>query len=328
MDAKQDVWRAIPALMGDGNGTIEVPNQQNMVYIRVGDGDLGQAFNNRCQLRDNLAVYVGYDPITDPDRRIFQVLSVRMADYAGAGNVTVPNVGPHHTTHEFGGGDDVYIEWRRLMGLRVGRPAAFVVTVDPGYIYRAGWIAIPSTNVNLTATHTALVGVQAQYVLISLSSTGVVTATAGTVVLSPALLTIADVPTPPAGHIPLAAVRLYKMQTAIGDTPAAPDIIDLRFPTYGTTSTALYFTAVTKVADYVATISDNVIVCNRATAMTITLPVATASGKILWIKSIGVGAVTVDGNGGDTIDGSATQTLNQWDAIAICDYAANAWVVI
>lgn len=238
MNAKQDVLRAIPALMGDGNGTVEVPGQPGFVYIRVGDGDLGQAFNNRCPLADNLAIYVGYDPITDPDRRIFQVLSVRMADYAAGGNQNIyPNVANHHAMHEYGGGDDVYLSWRRLMGLRVGRPAAFVVTVDSGYLYHTGaWAEIAATTVDLTAEHTALVGVQAQYTLISLSSAGVVTHTNGTPVISPATLTIADCPTPPAGHIPLAAVRLYKMQTAIGDVPTAPDIVDLRFPTYNTMS--------------------------------------------------------------------------------------------
>ena len=87
--AKQDVSDSIPALMGDGAGTIDVPNQPGYVYIRVGDGDLGQAFNNRVSRADDLAIDVGYDPITDPARRIFQVLNVRMADYAGAGNPTI-----------------------------------------------------------------------------------------------------------------------------------------------------------------------------------------------------------------------------------------------
>lgn len=234
---KQDVTRAISALMGDGNGTVEIPGQPGYVYIRVCDGDLGQAFNNRCPLADNLAIYVGYDPITDPDRRIFQVLSVRMADYAGGGSTPYANVAAHHASHEYGGGDDVYLSWRRLMGLRVGRPALFVVTVDGGYIYYSGsWQEITATNVDLTAEHTALVGVQAQYTLISLSSVGVVTHTNGTPVGSPAALTIADCPAPPAGHIPLAAVRLYKTQTAIGDIPTAPDIIDLRYPTFNTMS--------------------------------------------------------------------------------------------
>lgn len=229
MDAKQDVWRAIPALMGDGDGTIEVPNQPGYVYIRIGDGDLGQAFNNRCPLRDNLAIYVGYDPVTDPERRIFQVLSVRMSDYANAGNTPIANVPPHHTYHEFGGGDDVYIDWRRLLGFRVGRPAGFVVTVDQGVMMRAGaWTAIVSQTVNLAASQPGGIN-NARYVLVSLDSAGVVTTSNGAIV-SAAALTISNCPAPAAGEIPLAAVRLYSTQTQISDVPGTPDIVDLRFP--------------------------------------------------------------------------------------------------
>lgn len=310
MATKQDVWRAIPALLGDGNGTVEVAGQPGYVYIRVGDGDLGQAFNNRCQLRDNLAVYVGYDPITDPDRRIFQVLTVRMADYAEAGYTPVPNVGPHNTTHYFGGGDDVYVEWRRLMGLRVGRPVAFVVTVDPGIFYSAGaWTEIPSTTVDLTATHAALVGVQAQYVLISLSPAGVVTATVGAAVASIVLLTMADCPSPPAGHIPLAAVRLYKVQTSIDDVPASPDIVDLRFPTYGvmaSAATLLYPTTRVTASPYAVLSTDEIIyVDTDGGAITVNLP-AGVDGKHYKVINCGSSGndITLDPNGAEQIYGS------------------------
>lgn len=238
LDAKQDVSRSIPALMGDGNGNIDVDpvNQPGQVLIRVGDGDLGQAFNNRVPRADNLAIDVGYDPITDPDRRIFQVLSVRMADYAGGGNAPYPNLPNHHLSHEFGGGDDIYVSWRRLMGFRVGRPAGFVVTIDAGNIIRAGaWLAVIAQTLDLTASKPAS-STQARYVLISLNAAGTAIATAGALVAI-ALLDISDCPIPAAGNIPLAAVRLYGTQTAIGDTPTAPDIVDLRFPQANPTTT-------------------------------------------------------------------------------------------
>ncbi len=238
LEAKQDVSDSIPALMGDGNGNIDVDvvNQPGQVFIRVGDGDLGQAFNNRVPRADNLAIDVGYDPITDPQRRIFQVLNVRMADYAGAGNTPFPNVGPHHETHEYGGGDDTYISWRRLMGFRVGRPAGFVVTIDQGNIIRAGaWLAVLSQTIDLTASKPAL-STQARYVLITLDSAGVASSTDGALVAVGAL-DISDCPVPADGEIPLAAVRLYGTQSSIGDVPTAPDIIDLRFPQASSTGT-------------------------------------------------------------------------------------------
>ena len=74
--------------------------------------------------------------------------------------------------------------------------------------------------------------------------------------------------------------------------------------------------------------NDCVIVCNKATAMTVNLQAASGSGRFLVIANIGAGLVTVDGNSSDTIDGSLTQTLNQYDTVQIVDYAANNWKII
>ena len=84
----------------------------------------------------------------------------------------------------------------------------------------------------------------------------------------------------------------------------------------------------TKTDSYVITSADETVICNKGSAMTITLPAATGSGITYSIKNIGAGDVTVDGNSSDTIDGDTTQTLYQWDGIRIADYAANKWVVI
>jgi len=84
---------------------------------------------------------------------------------------------------------------------------------------------------------------------------------------------------------------------------------------------------VTKTDNYTATVNDEVIVCNKTTAMTITLPVASGSGQTYEIKNINTGVVTVS-KSGDTIDGETSQTLNQWDCMVVCDYAANGWVIL
>jgi hypothetical protein len=98
---------------------------------------------------------------------------------------------------------------------------------------------------------------------------------------------------------------------------------------FGThTTTGRRRAVVTKTADYTAAATDEVIVCDKATAMTITLPAATGTGQWFAIGSIGAGAVTVDGSGADVIDGSATQVIYQYDTIQIVDYAAGAWKVI
>ena len=84
----------------------------------------------------------------------------------------------------------------------------------------------------------------------------------------------------------------------------------------------------TKTADYVITNADEVIVCNKTTAILITLPAATGSGKRVTIKNIGVGLATVDANSSETIDGETTQTLSQDDSIQVVDYAANKWAIL
>ena len=84
----------------------------------------------------------------------------------------------------------------------------------------------------------------------------------------------------------------------------------------------------TETANYVATDNDSVIVCNKATAMTVTLSAATGRGKWYAIASIGAGIVTVDGAGSDTISGTANIALNQYDTAQIVDYASGKWIVI
>ena len=74
--------------------------------------------------------------------------------------------------------------------------------------------------------------------------------------------------------------------------------------------------------------SDAVIICDRGTAMTVNLLAATGSGRVRYIKSIGLGVVTVDAADAETIDGQTTQALHQWDDLAIVDYAAGVWAIL
>ncbi len=72
---------------------------------------------------------------------------------------------------------------------------------------------------------------------------------------------------------------------------------------------------------------DEGIIGNAAGDITITLPAAaTMTNRVLLIKNINTGTVTVDANGAETIDGDATQTLDQYDNIMLfCNGAA--WFV-
>ena len=74
--------------------------------------------------------------------------------------------------------------------------------------------------------------------------------------------------------------------------------------------------------------TDGLIVCNKATAMTVTLLAATGSNRVRQIASINDGAVTVDANGAETINGETTQVLGNGDCMDIRDYATGKWVII
>jgi hypothetical protein len=85
---------------------------------------------------------------------------------------------------------------------------------------------------------------------------------------------------------------------------------------------------ITTVIDtYTVLVSDETIVGNKATDFTINLPTAVV-GQIFTINNIGVGVITVDGAGGDIIDGVTTKTLNQFEKIKIQCISANTWVII
>lgn len=88
----------------------------------------------------------------------------------------------------------------------------------------------------------------------------------------------------------------------------------------------------TKSGTYTANLLDEVLLCDASGgAFTVTLPSAfTCAGKKFIIKKIdgSANAVTVDGSGIETIDGSLTQVLSsQWDVIEIVCNGAD-WFII
>lgn len=81
----------------------------------------------------------------------------------------------------------------------------------------------------------------------------------------------------------------------------------------------------------IALTEDAVLATGGAGGITLTLPTAVGiSGAVFDIVKVdaGVGAVTVDGNGAETINGAATYLLpNQWDSVTVMSDGTN-WVVL
>lgn len=86
---------------------------------------------------------------------------------------------------------------------------------------------------------------------------------------------------------------------------------------------------------YSASTLDSTILCDAtAGAFTVTLPPAgglpTNKGLVLRIKKIdsSVNAVTVDGSGAETIEGSASVSLSaQWDGVLL-QSTGSAWIIL
>lgn len=78
---------------------------------------------------------------------------------------------------------------------------------------------------------------------------------------------------------------------------------------------------------YTILTTDSIVVCDKPTPFTVTLPAAVV-GRVFNIKNIGAGAVTLEGDGADTIDGVANQSILQWDSFTVHCYIANKWGII
>jgi len=116
---------------------------------------------------------------------------------------------------------------------------------------------------------------------------------------------------------------------------AAPDVTSLGTLTSVVVSglsslTSIAGAIVSKTGTYTATPSDHTILCGAGNeTFTVTLPLATGvSGIIYNIKNLGTGTITVDGDGGETIDGSITAVIStQYASITLhCD--GSNWHII
>ncbi len=87
---------------------------------------------------------------------------------------------------------------------------------------------------------------------------------------------------------------------------------------------------ITLTGNYIATNSSSYILCDTASvAITVTLPLASsAEGFVLTVKNIdGANNVTVQAQGAETIDGSATDTLANLSAAGYLSDGSNWFVV-
>ena len=117
-----------------------------------------------------------------------------------------------------------------------------------------------------------------------------------------------------------------------GDAPTATrGVLWLDTSATGSAGTGL-LTTTTITANATLTTSHTVVLCDASSGpIAVTLPVAGSnSNRRYFIKKIdGSGnAVTVDGNGAETIDGSTTQIItSQYDCIEIVCNGTEWWII-
>ena len=233
------VLPCFPALLGDGRGNVQVGSQPGFVWVRLGaEGEDGitMAWNQTVQERDGLAIKVGYK---SEQPTLFQVICQREV-YAGTGEGRIAQIGPHGETHIWGhpaGGNDIVYVWlRQWMPFRVGTKSGFVIEIAPG-IWR-GWEYKSAQEVDLVGYHPS--GFAARYVLVALDFEGDPVVQAGPLVSPPHDLTLATCPVTELTEKPLAAVALYGPQSKIRDSDDQYDIVDLRWPDFGSLDAIAY----------------------------------------------------------------------------------------
>lgn len=105
----------------------------------------------------------------------------------------------------------------------------------------------------------------------------------------------------------------------INDGLTAGTLRDIKFR-HHTFSGNLISTGIeTDTASATITATNNILICNKATAMTETIPTSGfAVGQFLTVKNIGAGACTVDSNTGNKIDNAQTYVLSaQWQSVTM-----------
>lgn len=90
------------------------------------------------------------------------------------------------------------------------------------------------------------------------------------------------------------------------------------------------YAILTKTATYsvVATDGRNVLVLASNTITINLYAVASNAGKVVTIKNVGAGAITIDANASETIDGALTQTIASANQSLTLVCTGSAWVLI
>lgn len=224
-----------PAFLGDNQGVLYVLNGTTLpdgyVVVRDMDGNLSSAFNQRVPNQAGTVVLVGYDPLAPT---LFQVLSTRDYWY----DQPLSSVPSHHKSHEWPAPDAIWVRQEQYLPGLLAPIGGFSLQLYPVWLQPNNvWCLVAYQTLDLSP-YVPTTG--ARMVLIAVDEFGTVHYTTGATKFSPYSLLASDIPGTPGGQVPLAAVRLFKGQTAIRKTQNYTDIFDLRSGGGGTGGGAIW----------------------------------------------------------------------------------------
>ncbi len=224
-DRKQDLLRAMPGNLGDGQGNVDAGG--GMVYARTSNQVI-TVVNRRAPLINELPVWIGEDPLQPGT---VQVLSYRetMVDRSASGPVIVD----HGDNHRFPNLDTVWVELEQFMPFRLVVSGLGLILYGRPVFTGTEYVDVPVTdpaNPIDISPYIPTTSDMAAWVLITISDAGAVVKTKGTEVAL-ANLGLDDIPAAPSGtRFVLAAVRVYYGQERIIRSRDGSDLLDLRYP--------------------------------------------------------------------------------------------------
>lgn len=211
---------SFPATLGDSSGTV-LTGTDGIVNVTPIGGATIQVLNRRVPNKPFLQVIVGFD---DDAPGVLQVLRLRDV-YATLD--TDPLVPDHAKTHDYAGGDTIFVASTQFKYMLLMPSSGFEVQLLGGVfqLKTGAFGVIENQTIDLSGDQPAT---GALYALIEYDDTGAITVTAGSTVASKEVLALSDIPA--LSDAPIWAVRLYAGQTVVQRDPnGITDFVDLRF---------------------------------------------------------------------------------------------------
>ena len=216
---------------GWSDGSIVNADRPNYIRITLLDDTEIEAFNDGVsqiagvlvtvyQDYDNASIFRAREPLIDPAYD-FSWIFVKF----------------HAPNHTWPGPDTAYIETRQILPLRP-TVNGFILSV------RQGWYKNPYNILYFNTETVDLTPYKptqgARYILVYINNFGVLSILEGPVQATKYLLTTAHIPDLPLEGRDICVIRLYSGQTKIEDSNVNPDLIDTRFSSSNSSSTAIW----------------------------------------------------------------------------------------